>query len=193
MPRSSTVLSPLAVAALALLIERPMHPYEMYQLLLERHEDRIVKVTAGSLYRTVEKLAETGLAVVNGTERAGNRPERTSYAITDAGRRSLVARVREILRAPVNEFPSFALALSEAHNASLSGVCADLRTHLHSLEAELQEIDELLEAAQQRGVPECFWVTAEYVKHMTEAQRTWIAQYVGRLEQGEIAWPSTTP
>ena len=40
-------LNPLAVSALALLAERPMHPYEMYQLMLQRREDRVVKVSAG--------------------------------------------------------------------------------------------------------------------------------------------------
>ena len=46
-------LSPLALSTLALLTERPMHPYEMYQLMLQRREDRVVKVSAGSLYRAV--------------------------------------------------------------------------------------------------------------------------------------------
>jgi len=30
----------LGISVLALLAERPMHPYEMYRLLLDRHEDR---------------------------------------------------------------------------------------------------------------------------------------------------------
>ena len=50
-------LTPLAISVLALLNERPMHAYEMYQLLLSRHNNRIVKVRPGSLYHTVERLA----------------------------------------------------------------------------------------------------------------------------------------
>ena len=42
-------LTPLGLAALALLAERPMHPYEMYQTLVHRREDRNVKVRPGSL------------------------------------------------------------------------------------------------------------------------------------------------
>ena len=49
MPRISD-LTPLGVASLALLAEEPMHPYEMYQLLMARHEDRLVKVRPGTLY-----------------------------------------------------------------------------------------------------------------------------------------------
>ena len=83
-------LTPLAISALALLNERSMHPYEMYQLLLERHEDRIVRVTPGSLYRTVDRLTADGLAEATGTGREGNRPERTTSAIPSAVRRSTV-------------------------------------------------------------------------------------------------------
>jgi DNA-binding PadR family transcriptional regulator len=71
-------LTPLAVSILALLAERPMHPYEMYSLMLERHQDWVVKVKPGSLYHTVDRLARDELVEVAGTERAGSRPERTS-------------------------------------------------------------------------------------------------------------------
>ena len=46
MPTTPT-LTPLAVAALALLAEGPTHPYEMYQTLVQRSEDRLVKVRPG--------------------------------------------------------------------------------------------------------------------------------------------------
>ena len=76
------VLSPMAIAALGLLAERPMHPYEMYQLLLEREEDRVLKVRPGTLYHAVDRLARDGLVRPLHTEREGNRPERTTYAVT---------------------------------------------------------------------------------------------------------------
>ena len=60
-------LMPLGIAALALLTERPMHPYEMYQILLLRKEDRIVKVRPGSLYHAVNKLEEGGLVRLDWT------------------------------------------------------------------------------------------------------------------------------
>lgn len=86
-------LTPLAIAVLALLNEGRMHAYEMYQVLLKRRNDRLVKVRPGSLYHTVERLAGQELVEATGTERAGNRPERTTYEITPAGQQALVARV----------------------------------------------------------------------------------------------------
>ena len=40
-------LTSLGVSVLALLRERPMHGYEMFQTLVQRHADRIVKVRPG--------------------------------------------------------------------------------------------------------------------------------------------------
>ena len=130
-------ITPLALSALALLAERPMHPYEMYQLLLERHEDELVKVRPGSLYHAVERLEDHELVEVLGTEREGNRPERTTYAITDAGREALVGRLREMLSTPVNEFPQFPVALGEAHNGPPDLVVADLRSYVAGLDEQI--------------------------------------------------------
>lgn len=182
-------LTPLGISALALLNERDMHPYEMYHLLLERHEDRIVRVSPGSLYRTVERLTGDGYARATGTTREGNRPERTTYAITDDGRTALVSHIREILRAPVNEFPSLTLALAESHNVPAGAVCADLREHLAVSEQEVDDLECIIRTARSRGVDEAYWITADYIRHMNLAQQEWIRGLIDRLEKGDLPWP----
>src|SRR5487761_1129824 len=69
--------TPLALTVLSLLGERPMHPYEMQQLIRERHLDFAIKLKGGSIYDTVERLAAAGLVEVKETSRTGRRPERT--------------------------------------------------------------------------------------------------------------------
>src|ERR1700759_3275317 len=54
-------LTSLGISVLALLRERPMHGYEMFQTLVQRHADRIVKVRPGSLYHAVDRLTEEQL------------------------------------------------------------------------------------------------------------------------------------
>lgn len=183
-------ITPLGISVLALLNERPMHPYEMYQLLMERHDDRLVKVSPGSVYRTVERLTGDGHAVVTGTERQGNRPERTTYAITDQGREALLGRVREALRTPAEEYSEFALALSEAHNAAPAEVCADLRDRLARLDAESTELTRLIDSASERGVPEAYWIAGRYQRDAAVAERDWIATLIERIENEDLPWPA---
>src|ERR1700712_5808862 len=102
---ASVALTPLGLSALALLTEGPMHPYEMYQLLVKRMKNEIVKVRPGSLYHAVDRLERDGYARVIGTGRDGQRPERTTYEITETGRLALETRGAQLFAASENESP----------------------------------------------------------------------------------------
>src|SRR5947209_19661564 len=79
------VSNPLGLAVLGCLSERPMHPYEISTTLRTRGKERSIKLNYGSLYAVVESLQKHGLIASRETTRAGRRPERTVYEITDAG------------------------------------------------------------------------------------------------------------
>jgi DNA-binding PadR family transcriptional regulator len=81
--------NPLALAVLALLFERPMHPYEMGVILKQRHKEESIKLRYGSLYTVIDLLLKRGLIVAKEIARDGRRPERTVYDITPAGRDEL--------------------------------------------------------------------------------------------------------
>ena len=94
------IANTLALAVLGLLQERPMHPYEMASVLRERGKDQDMPIKWGSLYTVVANLEKHGLVAATGSVRQGGRPERTVYAITDAGRAELTDWVRELLADP---------------------------------------------------------------------------------------------
>lgn len=181
-------LTPLGVAALGLLDERSMHPYEMFQLMVQRAEDRLVKVRPGSLYHTVDRLAQDGLVTALGTERAGNRPERTVYEITDAGRLALSDRVADLLGTPVNEYPVFPLAVAEAHNLPADTVTALLRRRLEQQDAVIRSYQAGLESVRARGVPRRYWVDAELSLALLGAETDWIRTFLDELATGALDW-----
>jgi DNA-binding PadR family transcriptional regulator len=187
---ASAGLTPLAVSVLGLLQERPMHPYEMYQLLLERHEDELVKIRPGSLYHTVERMAGLGHVRACGTARSGNRPERTTYEITSTGRAALRWRLLEMLNAPVNEYPQFPVALGESHNLSSDQVVNQLTERASMLDAEITKARELIGQARERGVPELYWFAADYLLTVKTAERDWILNLTHRMERRELEWPT---
>jgi DNA-binding PadR family transcriptional regulator len=186
-------LKPLGIAALALLAERPMHPYEMYQLLLERHEDRMVKVRPGSLYHAVERLHADDLVEVTGTEREGNRPERTTYALTEQGRTALRQRITELLTTPVREYPLFTHALSEAHNLPADEAVSAFTTYADHLDHEIAELGSLLDAARARGAEETYLLGGDYLLHSTTTQRDWIRTLITRIETKDFTWQPDHP
>src|ERR1700719_1471490 len=110
--RRTSISTPLALAVLACLHERPMHPYEMASTMRERGKEQSIKLNYGSLYTVVDNLAKHGLIEGAAARREGRRPERTVYRLTDSGRVRLDAWMSELLAAPVKEYPQFEAALS---------------------------------------------------------------------------------
>lgn len=180
-------LSALGVAVLALLAERPMHPYEMYQVMLQRRDDRLVKVRPGSLYHAVDRLVRTGLAEAAGTDRDGNRPERTTYRVTEPGRRALQQRLTAMLTHEADEYPEFPLALSQAHNLPRADAARLLADRVASMCDSLASLD--ASAARVDGkVAERFWIDIDYQRAVLRAEIAWLEQLLERLTTGRIDW-----
>ncbi|EME21392.1 PadR family transcriptional regulator [Rhodococcus triatomae] len=180
--------TPLGTTVLALLNERDMHPYEMFQLLQQRRRDRLVKLRAGSLYHAVGRLEAAELIVAVATERDGNRPERTTYAITDAGRTELRARVGEALERSVREFPQFPLALSEAHNLHGEEVVQRLTARIALLEGELADLDTFRATMLELDKPRAYWIEVDYRRAVTRTEIEWLRATVDELASGTLPW-----
>jgi DNA-binding PadR family transcriptional regulator len=104
--------NPLALAVLALVFERPMHPYEMAATLKHRHKHESIKLRYGTLYTVIDLLTARGFIRPKETSREGKRPERTVYALTPSGRAALRNWMHDLVAKPAQEFLQFDAALS---------------------------------------------------------------------------------
>lgn len=170
-----------------------MHPYEMYQLLTARQEDRLVKVRPGSLYHTVARLADQELVSAEGVDREGRRPERTTYRITGSGRKALRHRITEVLRAPAREFPVFPLALAEAHNLPKEQVLVLLRERVANQERDLADVVAATEFAGTRAVPQRYWIELPYLQSQLRAEIDWLRGFISDLESDALPWDNFDP
>ncbi|HVV17838.1 MAG TPA: PadR family transcriptional regulator [Pseudonocardiaceae bacterium] len=173
----------LALAVLSVLVQRPMHPYEMASVLRERGKDQDMKIKWGSLYTVVANLEKHGLVTATENVREGGRPERTVYAITDAGRAELEDWVRELLAAPEPEQPKFQAALSVMAVLAPDDAALLLRQRLDALTGQITAGREQL-AAVAREIPRLFLVEAEYALAIQEAEAAWLRGLVAELESG---------
>lgn len=192
MPKAAE-LTPLGVASLALLAEEPMHPYEMYQLLMARHEDRLVKVRPGTLYHSVGRLEENGLVEAMGTEREGNRPERTTYRITPAGHEALSARLQAMLSTPVNEYPVFPHAIAEAHHLPAAVVMELLEERLVAVGADLDFLVHAEATVTAKGLDRKYWIDITYQQAMRRTEIAWIRDLLEELGNGRLPWDEPLP
>jgi DNA-binding PadR family transcriptional regulator len=174
----------LALALLALLVPgRPMHPYEMASVLRQTGKERDMRIKWGSLYTVVGNLEKHGLIEATGSGREGRRPERTSYAITDAGRAELRDWLRELLAVPEPEFPRFEAALSVIGVLGPDEVIDLLERRLRALEEGIAA-----QRAELAGtpVPRIFLVESEYALAMREAEAAWVRSLLKELTEGTL-------
>ena len=190
-------ITPLAVMVLALLREGDMHPYEMIRLMRQRHEDRLVTLTNGTLYHTVGRLTAAGLLAEVGTDREGNRPERTTYTLTVDGRDAVAHWVRREL--PRMDHPTeFRVALAESHNLPQDEVAELLTIRREALAAEHAMHRDGLIKARSREIPEQYLVEIDRQAALLDADLRWTDTFLARL--GDTDWgpprdnaPAETP
>lgn len=187
-----TPLTPLSLAVLELLHERPMHPYEMHQTMRTRHTDQVVKLKAGSLYHTVERLERQSLVTVKETLRAGRRPERTVYALTDAGRDAFTEQAAGRLGTPAEEFPDYPLALAMAHALDRQTVLVELTRRQGELHNRVAAYRDATERLRERGLADRLWLDVNYELAMREAELAWTATLIADIERGTVEWPTET-
>ncbi|MBF4562442.1 PadR family transcriptional regulator [Microbacterium sp. VKM Ac-2870] len=186
-------LTPLGVMVLALLREDDMHPYEMIRLMRHRHDDRILSVTNGTMYHTVARLEKSGLVADIGVDRDGNRPERTTYRLTDAGHAAVVDWVRREL--PRLDRPTeFRVALAEAHNLARDETIALLSTRLAALARTRDDLADGIRHARESAAPpsviEQYLIEVDRDRALLAADHDWLAALLERLAHPDFVWGS---
>jgi DNA-binding PadR family transcriptional regulator len=181
------VSNPLALAVMALLYERPMHPYEMVALMRERGKHESVRLRYSSLYSVVGALEREALILPRETRREGRRPERTVYGLTEVGREEFLTWLRELLREPVKEYTQFAAGLSFIAALPPDEAAGLLRERVRLLEAEVGEMKSRLhEAKESLKLPRLFLVEAEHELVLREAELGWVRGLVAEIEAGTL-------
>lgn len=177
--------NPLALAVLVTLWQKPMHPYEIAQTLRRQGKDSSTKIKYGSLYTVVRNLEKHGFVEVADVEQQGNRPERTVYRVTEAGREETTEWMSDLLAEPAKEFPIFETALSLIGVVHPDDVVRLLAERVKALDVQAAGARGALEKLYET-VPRLFLVEVEYQLHMTEAQAEWVRGFLEEIRKGSL-------
>ncbi|WP_414170360.1 PadR family transcriptional regulator [Streptoverticillium reticulum] len=185
MPKRRKLSNPLALAVLVTLQERPRHPYDVGRVLRHRGKHHSIKINYGSLYTVVRNLEKHGFVETSDVERQGNRPERTLYRLTPAGRAELHDWLSELVAVPAKEFPLFESALSLLPALPADEAIALLGQRLAALEEQAAGMQGELE--KWSGLlPRLVLIEAEFQLHRIRAEAAWVREFHAELEQGSF-------
>jgi len=184
MPRRRS--NPLALAVMACLTERPMHPYEMAATMRTRGQDASIRLNYGSLYGVVETLLKRGLIEEQEVVREGRRPERTVYRITDDGLAEVDDWLAELLGTSAKEFLRFEAGLSLMGVLPPERVVALLDQRVAALQERLSELDAVIAATTGNGVPRVFLVEMDFERAIVDADCAFTDQLARDIESDRL-------
>jgi DNA-binding PadR family transcriptional regulator len=188
MAQNRKVRNLLGLAVLSYLTQGPMHPYQLGRSLRDNDDVRSIRFNHGSLYMVVGQLAKAGFIVEQETVRDGQRPERTPYALTDAGRAELHDWLGELIEAPRHEFPHFVAALSLIAALPPDEVVELLRSRLRRLAEQRAETRELIDGAVANGVHPLFLIEEEYRLTLLDAESSFVERFIEQITNPETGW-----
>lgn len=175
------------IAVLALLRQGPMHPYQMRRLLKSRHKDEILALRPGSLYHAIGRLERAEWIAVEGTARAGRRPERTIYRITPDGETALLSALRKMIATPRHEASDFMAAMSFLVHLTPSEALPRLRERCRHLETAIDEREAVLAMVREQ-VPRIHLIESEYLLAVQRAELAWTHRLEKEIGAGELDW-----
>jgi DNA-binding PadR family transcriptional regulator len=172
------------MVVLALVSEQALHPYRIRQLIREQGRETIVNVArSNSVYQAIEGLLRAGLVSVREASQGERRPERTVYAITDAGRATLEHWLLAMLATPETDYSDFPAALSFLP-------LLDPQHVLWQLEGRARTLEKMLATTAVPGVepPRLSQIEEEYRRTVLAAELNWLGSVIGDLRSGRLSW-----
>ena len=175
------------LAVLALLHERPMHPYEIAVLMKQRDISFSIKLNTGILYATINSLLTEGYISIKGTEREGNLPERTVYELTPMGAELCISLLRDLLQNPEKEYPRFAAGLTFMMHLPPKEVESLLSARMAQLKRQVDQERANLEADRSEGINDLFLIEISYSVAMIDAELEWLKSMQANLKEGKLS------
>ena len=146
---------------------------------------------AGSVYAALQRMASDGTIAVSHSEKVGNRPERTVYEITDAGRSELQA-VRDAILASTGLRPDpVDLALQNAHDLSVAELRRVFESRIAAVTAQSIAWQTQWEAARPY-ISARESLTFAHTNLRLEAEAAWCRAVLDQLDT-EIAAAESDP
>lgn len=125
----------------------PMHGHQIRRTAQIDRTELWTDVKVGSLYGALNRMAAEGVIEAVRTEREGNLPSRTVYAITSEGQNELRALVAAALRDTRLRPDPVDLALQYSQDMAAEDVIATFEERRTALEAELKSWRRLRDVA----------------------------------------------
>jgi DNA-binding PadR family transcriptional regulator len=169
---------------------QPAHGYEIRQELLSWQLEPWTSVGTGSIYSALRTLEKDGAIRIAGSGREGNRPARTSYELTPAGRQEFETLLRQSWWQVQASTEPLVPALGMFPMLTRTEMVAALQSRLAQLQTQLEHVAAIRATIKDGAAPPADDIP-EHVRELLDflamrgrAELDWTRQFLRRLKQG---------
>ncbi|MFC2046497.1 DUF4388 domain-containing protein [Chloroflexota bacterium] len=170
---------------LGLLLDRPMHGYELYQQIQNEGIDGWFNISAAGVYYSLGKLRDRGL-VTESRQHGGRSPRKSICRLTEKGRTAFFAAMEAQLASREKAYLDYDLAVYLLNRLPKERALPQLEKHLAFLAEHASDVQAELEAEQDNGRSPSKHAILDHRRRFLEVEQAWVADVIAAvLDEGE--------
>jgi len=167
---------------LGLLLDRPMHGYELYQQIQSEGIDGWFSVSAAGVYYSLRKLRDQGW-VVESRQRRGGSSRKSICRLTEEGRSVFFTTMEEELASEEETYLDYDLAIYLLNRLPRGRVVPQVEKHQTFLDQQFEEVQACLDAERGNGRSSLKLAILEHKRRFLAMERDWLGDVIRSIEE----------
>jgi DNA-binding PadR family transcriptional regulator len=179
---STTTTTKTDLLLLGLLLDRPMHGYELYQQIQAEGIDDWFNISAAGVYYSLRKLRDQGL-VAESQQRTGGSTRKSIYRLTDDGRTSFFSAMEVELASQDQACLEYDLVIYLLNRLPWQRALPRLEERRSFLVERIDRVRATLAGAHKASAPALKVAILEHKLAFLEMEQTWLSDVIGGIQQ----------
>jgi DNA-binding PadR family transcriptional regulator len=169
---------------LGLLLDRPMHGYELYQQVQAEGIDGWFHLSAAGIYYSLRKLRDQGL-VAESRQHRGGSSRKSVYRLTEQGRVAFFEALEHELASEEQTYLEYDLAIYLLNRFPLQRAMPQLEKRREFLAERARQVQRAYVAEQNNGSSPLKLAILDHKRRFLEMETDWLADVVCSIQADE--------
>jgi DNA-binding PadR family transcriptional regulator len=185
---STTSATKIDLLLLGLLLDRPMHGYELFQQIQAERIDAWFNVSMAGVYYSLGKLRDQGL-VAESRQRGGRSPRRSIYRLTEEGRAAFFSAMESQALSRERFYLDYDIVIYLLNRLPLQRAIPLLEQHQAFLIEQAQDVQSALIAERARDNQPLRMAVLDHKRRFLEMEQSWLADVIRSIQgEGEASY-----
>jgi DNA-binding PadR family transcriptional regulator len=180
---------------LGLLLDRPMHGYELYQQIQAEGIDAWFNISPAGVYYSLRKLRDQGMVAESRQSRGGSA-RKSVYRLTEKGRSGFFAVMEAQLGSRAETYLDYDLAIYLLNRLPWQRAIPQLEQHRAFLAEQVEQVQMSMVAERDNGSSPLKLAILDHKHRFLEMEQIWLADVISSVQQNgqilgarEAGWP----